>query len=238
MAASNLLDYYTKNDSRMTSSTKYKSRYSSNYNGKDFKYITNTKIAPDKGQLAPENAVDAGISARANRKLKFNLNMNGHIWGDKEYESNVTKYFDRLYSVYPDYELSSLCQYVFMVRPDCNILNKGKLLTVPTSGIGPNGTPAKDAFMNYMYNDYKNLLYCLTLSDGDITGHDFIPFLVGRVESLNLADYSLKDYKMNQPFTNYNLPYASHALESQTGGQFEIVSREDADLRVHKLFQA
>ena len=237
MAAIPLLTKYTKTDSRLTSTTKYTSRYASNYNGKDFKYITNTKVLAKNEKLRPTSSTDAGITPAAKKRLRYNLNMNGRIWGPGEFDTNIMTNFDRLYSIYPEYELSSLCQYVFIVRPDTNILDSvGNLVSAEASSTGPNSSPASDAYMRWMYNDHKNLLKCIS---GGVSGsHDFISFLVGRTESLNLADYSLKDYKMNQPFTDYNLPYASHALASQTGGQFEIAFREDEDLRIHKMFQA
>ena len=232
--SSNLNMPYTKSDSRMTSSWKYKAKYDKPYNKKDFQYITNTRIKSEKQKLAPTSYTDAGITSLMRKKIMFNLNMSVGTGG---YANNTGKYFDRLYSVYPEHELDTLCQYVFIVRPDLNILNKKgtKLVNNGGSVTGPNSSPAQDQLFKYMQKFYPVLLD--NLSGTELSTHDFMPFLVGRTESLNLPDYTIKDYKMNQPFTDYNLPYASHALSSQTGGQFEIVFREDDDLRVHKLFQ-
>lgn len=139
-------------------------------------------------------------------------------------------WFDRFYSIYPQEELSSLVQYVFFVRPDCNIL----------SG---NGTKAKlvsqmktDPFYTYMYKKYLRVLECLT--DNFISSHDFMPFLVGRTESLQIPDYTLKSNKIMQPYTGLGIPYASHGLESTSGGTFEVTFREARDLRVQYFFYA
>lgn len=231
---SNLYMPYTKTDSKMTSSWKYKPKYDKPYNKKDFQYITNTKIKSKNKKVSPKSHTDAGITSLMRKKIMFNLNMTTGVGG---YANNTATYFDRLYSVYPEHELGTLCQYVFIVRPDLNILSKNgsKLIDTSGSSIGPNSSPAKDEFFKHMHKYYPELLN--NLSGNELSGHDFMPFLVGRTESLNLPDYTIKDYKINQPFTDYNLPYASHALSSQTGGQFEIVFREDDDLRIHKLFQ-
>ena len=87
-----------------------------------------------------------------------------------------------------------------------------------------------------MDKKYPYILKSLTSHFGG--GHDFIPYLVGRAESLQLPDYSIKQYKMNQPFTDYNIPYAGQAAGAMTGGSFDIVFRDDNELRIHKLFQA
>jgi hypothetical protein len=241
---SNLLST-TKTDSRMTSTWKYTPKYTKKEGKNDLKYITNTKIENTsatfshpigKQKLSPSSHADAGISKKMGKAMKFNLNMNT---GKGGYKENVGKYFDRLYSVYPEHEIDNLCQYVFIVRPDLNIVqdSTNKLVSLGDSRADylPNSSPDKDQLFRYMKKAYPYILY--NLSGTELSGHDFIPYLVGRTESLNLPDYTIKDYKMNQPFTNYNLPYASHALESQTGGQFEITFREDDDFQIHKLFQ-
>lgn len=228
-----------KTDSHMTSSWKYKPKYTKPEGKKDFKYITNTKYSKKKQKLSPSSHADAGVTSLMDKRLKYNLNMNT---GLGNYNENIGSYFDRLYSVYPEHELSGLCQYVFIVRPDLNILEDGsnKLVSYGDNRAGylPNSSPDKDQLFRMMKKTYPYILANLSGNLLEEHGkHDFMPYLVGRTESLNIPDYSLKDYKMTQPYTNYNLPYASHALESQTGGQFEITFREDDALQIHKLFQ-
>lgn len=174
---------------------------------------------------------------KVDKLMRFNLNM---TYGNTY--ANTLKYFDRLYSVYPSEEIDNVCQYVFLVRPDLNILSSPTdLLHISQSemekkGYLQNSSPSNDATLKYMMQRYPNVVRSLTtyLEGGH---HDFIPFLVGRTESLQIPDYTIKNYKLSQPYTNYQLPYASHALESQTGGEFEISFREDKEYRVHKLFQ-
>lgn len=228
---------------RATSNTSVTRTY--NYNPKyATKYTPKTKITNSDTNIEDQafsvTKEKAGITDKMDKLMKFNLNM---TYGSKEssYEKHTAQYFDRLYSVYPDKELDSLCQYVFIVRPDCNILkNDGKTLIKITnsqikSGYYPNSSPHNDQFFRYMKKNYPYILKSLTSTLSD--SHDFIPFLVGRTESLQLPDYTIKEYHMSQPCTNFDMPYASHALDSMTGGQFEISFRDDNEFRIHKLFQ-
>jgi len=134
--------------------------------------------------------------------------------------------FDRFYSIYNELELDRLIQYVFIVRPDLNILDENDQLPE---------TCKNDNYLKYIKNNHGLIFKCLTdrLSDS----HDFIPFLVGRTESLQIPDITLKTNTINQPFTNITMPYAVNMWESLTGGTFDITFREDNELRVHKLFQ-
>lgn len=175
------------------------------------------------------------------KNIYFHMNMS---YGSSY--ANTATYFDRLYSVYPSKELDSVCQYVFIVRPDLYIFNRNMKVRNGTAlmsytqkqlntGYRPNSSPSRDEFIKMMYR--QNPLMVKSLTRELSASHDFIPFLVGRTESLQVPDYSIKTYQLNQPYTNYNLPYASHALESMTGGQFEVTFREDNNYHVHKLFQ-
>lgn len=135
--------------------------------------------------------------------------------------------FDRYYSVYPDKELVDLKHYIFMVRPELNILSE-------TNPRQISETCAKDSWMQYMVRDHNVMTQHLSTSlDAE---HDFMPFLVGRSESLQIPDYSLRNYTISQPYTNYLMPYATNAIESKTGGSFDITFREDNMLRIHKTF--
>ena len=228
---------HTRKIEKMKSTSSYKGRKEERKKYKKPSKITNSSKASSKQVFSfSGDRVNSKITPIQDKNIKFNLNMNyGSSYG------NTAKYFDRLYSVYPTMELDNLCQYVFIIRPDLNILKKDGtgLIEISkakmNSGHCQNLSPHNDQLFRYMLKKYPTMLKSLTSS---LSGsHDFIPFLVGRTESLQLADFSIKDYKMNQPYTNYNLPYASHGLESTTGGEFEISFRDDADLRIHKLFQ-
>lgn len=199
--------------------------------------ITNSNTKLNKQVFSVTTSfADKYEDKKIDKKMKYAMNMS---YGNSA--GNLAKYFDRLYSIYPNQEIDNICQYVFIVRPDLNIYKSGttELLKLSSkqikAGYYQNSSPANDALFKYMRSKHPNMLRSLT--SGFSTSHDFIPFLVGRTESLQIPDYSLKTYKLNQPYTGYNLPYASNALESTTGGQFEIVFREDIEYRVHKLFQ-
>jgi len=182
---------------------------------------------------------DTQTGQNFDKQMRHDLNMTY----DKK--SHVELYYDRYYSVYPDLELDNLCQYVFIVRPDLNIIkpnSKNKLVDITdyqiNRGYAANSSPNKDQFMRYMNKYYNNILRHLT---SELTVHnDFMPYLVGRTEALQIPDYGVKNYYIMQPFTGLTLPYASNALESMTGGggTFDITFREDNEFKIHKLFQA
>lgn len=198
--------------------------------------ITNSNTEINKQVFSVGTSfVDKYEDKKIDKKMKYAMNMS---YGDTK--SNLVRYFDRLYSVYPNREIDNICQYVFIVRPDINIFKPGttELLSLTSkqikAGYYQSASPANDALFKYMRSKYPYTLRLLT--SGFATSHDFIPYLVGRTESLQIPDYTLKSYKLNQPYTGYNIPYAGNALESTTGGQFEITFREDNDYLVHKLF--
>lgn len=203
---------------------------------KDCKYITNTKTLVKNAKIAPKNRTKAGITKLIDDKIHYHLNAS---IGKLSYERTTSKYFDRLYSVHPNFELSSTCTYVFFVRPDLNILEKKthQLISLDHNRkfYTQNSSPNRDQFFRWMNKAHPWVLS--QLSGNRITGHDFMPLLTGRVESISLPDYKIKDYKLTQPFTGYNMPYASHALESMTGGEFEVTFRDDGEMRILKLFQ-
>lgn len=154
----------------------------------------------------------------------LHINLNNEYPSQKSYFNN----FDRYYSIYSDLELSSLTQWVFFIRPECNILNEVNSHKV-SDGC------ANDRFIVDMVKRHNTITQQLT--NNFSTNHDFIPFLVGRTEGLPIPDFSIKNYTISQPYTNLLMPYGGNAWESKTGGTFDVVFREDNQLRVHKFFQ-
>ena len=215
---------------KTTTSYKYESNNTKSYNSNS----TTKKSSTSKNQvLSPAGHTAVGVTNKIDKGLKYNLNMN---WGEGDY-GNTAEYFDRLYSVYLESEIDSIRQYIFIVRPDLNIIDKnGNVIKTATGGIHQSSSPSNDQFFLYMNKKYPHMLR--NLSSTGYSGHAFIPFLVGRSESLQFPDYTLKDYSIEQPYSGYKQPYASHANDSKTGGNFEISFRDDKEYRIHKMFQA
>ena len=205
------------------------SKFSYNPKSKVIKPYKKEKVKP---MYLPSSPAEVGITNSMDDRIKFNLNMS---WGKGSPETH----FDRFYSIYPNEEIDNLCQYVFFVRPDLNILNHSTMeLQVTKSGkntFHSNSCPAKDSFLNYMKQHHPIILQ--NLSSAGFGDHDFIPYLVGRTESIQVPDIEIKEYNISQPYTGFNLPYGSHAYSSLTGGQFEVMFREDKDYKIHKMFK-
>lgn len=175
--------------------------------------------------------------------------------------------FDRWYTIDRDKEEVSGRHYIFICRPDLNLLDADS----PDS-LNPKNGIASDGFFQYLANYHPEIIASLTgefkignavagtgagkaasgsgfgnavYADGttDKNGnplamHAFIPFLTGRIESLQLPDYTIKNYNLTQPYTRYSIPYAATAIESKTGGTFDITFRDDKDFSVRKMFYA
>lgn len=138
--------------------------------------------------------------------------------------------FNRFYTIYPNMEVDGLTQYVFITRPDLNIVNWNR------GGIG--GTLVdkcqSDGLFVVMHRDHRVLLK--SLSSSLSSNHDFIPVLMGRTESLQVSDVSLRTSSMVQPATGYEITYAGNMLESTTSCSFDITFRDDNRYRLLKMF--
>lgn len=178
-----------------------------------------------KGQVPTDNFyVDSNSkNKKFDKKMHLMLNINLRKTSDPLW------YIDRLYSVFPEYELTTLHQYVFFTRPDLNILRgSGENVTISK-------TASHDPFFNYLWKTDPVLYKSLTSKLTEV--NDFIPYLTGRTTSIQLPDQNIKTYSINQPYTNYLLPYAGNNYESTTGGTFDVTFREDNKNRIINLFQ-
>lgn len=156
------------------------------------------------------------------KSAEVNLNLNFPSY--QAYYNN----FDRLYSIYTDIELQSLRQWVFFVRPECNIVNEYNPTVISNNC-------RNDRFMQYMVQAHNVVSRQLTM---ELTSnHDFMTFPLGRIESMQIPDLSIKNSTISQPYTNLLMPYGGNAWESKTGGTFDVTFREDSELRIHRLIQ-
>ena len=146
--------------------------------------------------------------------------------------------FNRFYAVFPDMEMpQDLKSYVFITRPELNLLGDSD------GGYRAQGSPsnqlaadnAGDQRLQMLSATNPEILYMLTNGFSDY--HDFIPYLQGRTESLQLPDYQIRTSDFTIPFYSYKFTYPTVTNESITGGQFDITFRDDEDLRIMKLFQ-
>ena len=171
--------------------------------------------------------------------------------------------FDRFYAIDLENELPSGRHYIFMCRPDLNLVegNTNSLTLSSDSRVNV------DPYFTYLSQFHPEIIASLTSefagmkstrlrgagqtgdnyasairSDGTTylfqNHHAFIPYITTRIESLQLPDYRIKDNTIVQPYTKYTMPYTTSALESTTGGSLDITFREDKYYSLHKLFYA
>ena len=140
--------------------------------------------------------------------------------------NNHPNAFNRYKTVFPEDEISSFKTYVFIVRPDLNMLQAIK----------------EDAFfadiMNTSPTIMRNLTYSQATELGDVPNTHFISFLYDRTLSYNLPDFNVKTYALDQPFTGCRTTYAGNSNESRSGTDFTITFRENSNLDVFRFFDA
>lgn len=176
--------------------------------------------------------------------------------------------FNRYYAINLADESPSGKHYVFFCRPDLYLLDvKGNWYTLSTkSRVAQDSFFQKLAYEDPMIirsltaefadSNVRNIQSTFaapsqsgygnsTTTDGtrDANGvslsiHSLIPFLTGRVESIQLPDYSIKTFSLTQPYTKYSLPMSLTSIESTTGGSFDVSFREDGNFSITKMFYA
>lgn len=173
--------------------------------------------------------------------------------------------FDRWYSTYLNNDELVTRQYVFFVRPELNLVEQTDITDKGAQfSLSKDSGTYWDHFMRYMMANHQVILRSLTGEFGrgatsavasasgqgmsgyvnnvtDANGnplgmHAFVPWLVGRTESLQIPDYIIKTFNLVQPYTKYSMPYSTSAIESVSGGTFDVTFKEDSQLRAHKFF--
>ncbi len=151
-------------------------------------------------------------------------NTNGTV--PVKFYNNYADAFNRYKTIFPDDEISSFKTYVFIVRPDLNLLQP----------------IVEDAFFRDIQENSPSVLRNLTHSQATIFGKapstHFISFLYDRTLSYNLPDFNVKTYALDQPFTGFRTTYAGNSNESRSGTDFTITFRENGNLDVFRLFDA
>ena len=176
------------------------------------------------------------------------------------------KKFDRWYTVDLNQEGPSGRHYIFICRPDLNLV-EGTGSTEQSKMLNTKNGVSEDPYFRYLGSYYPDIISSLT-AEFNITSsstrsgaamagsgfgnsqydtreggrnmpvHTLIPYLTSRVESLQLPDYSIKTEELRQPYTRYGIPYPTSAIESQSSGDFDITFRDDKFLTIRKLFYA
>ena len=205
-----------------------------------------------------------------NKRSSLGLDINNEILlglNDGFIGSAAWSNFDRWYSIDLNQEGVSGRHYIFMCRPDLNLVD-GATDTTTKKVLNKKNGISEDPYFQYLGAYYPDIISSLT-AEFNITStstrkytnayagsgfgnsqydsreggqnmpiHTFIPFLTSRAESLQLPDYSIKTEELRQPFTRYGIPYPTSAIESQCSGDFDITFRDDKYLSIRKLFYA
>ena len=151
--------------------------------------------------------------------------------------SEVMDNFSRFYAIYPDMEMpADLKSYIFITRPELNLTaDSGGVRLANQPSIRLSEDNIYDNRLQYLAAMNPEIMYMLTEDYNN--DHQFIPYLQGRAESLQLPDYQIRTSEFAVPFYSYKFNYPTVTNESITGGTFDVAFREDVDLRITKMFQ-
>ena len=202
----------------------------------------------EDGKHPSENVFGEGVQYRerllqnasiADSRLDI-FNKRQSVGGSESYNRDAFEMtvFNRYGWLYPEDELGSTQAYVFIVRPDLNILRNDQSAG---SAIVLNTQAENHEYFRYIMDTDPTILWGLTqqFCTGDAEdSHHFIPFLLDRVEEYSVPDYEIHVNEMTQPFTNFKTNYAGNSNDSLSGSSVSITFRETANLRVLKYFHA
>lgn len=176
-----------------------------------------------------------GIQSFSNTYALMTKNEFEEIHGIYEKDSN-TRFdgFNRYGLIFPDDEIDNLISYVFIVRPDLNIIRY--MGNIDSRYTELSDTAKADPVFNLFFSTNNDKQILEMLSADYSSYHDFIPFLVGRTNSFPIQDYEIRNDAVGQLFSNYKYYIPGKADESTSGISFSMDFRDDKDLSVAKLF--
>lgn len=158
-------------------------------------------------------------------------------WGTTGLSNHhVLDNFNRFYSIFPDMEMpGDLKSYIFITRPEMNLTGTSDYVSLANQpSVQISAENATDTRLQYLAAMNPEIMYMLTKDYS--SSHDFIPYLQGRAESLQIPDYQIRTSEFTVPFYSYKFAYPTVTNESITGGSFDITFRDDSDLRIMKMF--
>ena len=181
-------------------------------------------------------AFGSGTSQRKNFENWLHKNLNIVDLDESRNDSTIAQvhsYFDRYYSIYPDSELTDIYHYIFMTRPDCNLIDNFGVLYNEVK---------RDPVIENVYKTRPHVLKNLIAhgvadrsSPYYIPGnHRFMPMITSRCDSLQLPNTELRTSSLQQPYTRYTQHYGLHTA-GHTGIEFTMNFREFSDLSIHYL---
>jgi len=139
--------------------------------------------------------------------------------------------FNRFRAPFTDYTLTNTVAYIFITRPDLNILE-------PTGNNGYKLVPQfeNDPTFTFLFKHNPNIL--LSLTSHFSNQHDFHPFLSNMAESFEVSDQYIKTIEHGETLTGYKIQYGKHNIESKTAGKFNITYTDDKEVTIYKIHKA
>lgn len=139
--------------------------------------------------------------------------------------------FNRFRAQFPDYNLTNTVSYIFITRPDLNLVEP----------VGNNTYKLVPQFENdptftFLFGHNSNIL--LSLTSYFSKQHDFHPFLSNMAGSFEVSDQYIKTIEHGETLTGYKVQYGKHNIESKTAGKFNITYIDDRELTIYQIHKA
>ncbi|MGL6099484.1 MAG: hypothetical protein ACRC0G_07650 [Fusobacteriaceae bacterium] len=137
------------------------------------------------------------------------------------------KYFNRWGKPLPDEALSNARGYVFISRPDLNI-------------IGPSGkinSDMVDNILQSMVATHPDVLRMLSQESCPEFGA-FMPIMTNTCQGYDVPDITLKTHEFGETFRGWKWTYGRHTVESRTLYSFSLAFEDNRDGTVYNISRA
>lgn len=154
-------------------------------------------------------------------------NANIYIEGDENIINSYFTKFNRFGIDYPDIVLDKTFAFVFITRPDLNILD-GSTKDAPL-----HPQVKSDPTCYYIHNTRPEIITSLTKNHSSM--HDFNTFLCNHASSFEVSDEFIKTGEMGETLTGHKISFGKNNIESKTAGSFSIQYTDDKELNIYKM---
>lgn len=147
---------------------------------------------------------------------------NGDYGVQKSFQQTVD-YYNRFKVANPNAVLQKGFAHVFFVRPDCNLLENGKLID-----------SNQDSIFTYAWKHTPDMIRELVQKNGT-SKHDFMLSISNATASFSPSDEYINTDSYGKTYTGYKIAYGKNNTESKTAGTFNITFKDDRNLHIYQI---
>lgn len=198
---------------------------SSKYTGSYVQSLKSGAISLPEVRQGESFPIDGSSYGNSETRLSYNIILDTDI-DQKYYGKN---FFNRWKKAMPDDTISNARFFIFMTKPDLNIIDSsGK--TADTMG---------SISLQNMANTHPDVLRMLSYStcSGEYGGV-FLPIISNRCQGYDVPDITLKTQEFGETFKGWKFVYGRHTVDSRARYDFSLSFEDNRDATVYNLFRA